>query len=258
MSRTFTLHGNSSIHLAEENFGGYFEVWITCHTTVVVTVPDILGANNDWGGIRVTLSNMSHTVNQNPSQIGGGFWNVGGLTFPYIGNSYRHYIGQDPSVDNWETALNDMWTLCSGTGVTSVYYVGAGDDNPGNILYWANGSTPTWSRQLNSSDWTNGNLNPLRIFDIVARYYDGDPQDIADCHYIGSVYSDSLNINWEYIPWAIKRTNWMSHNRSGGNFAIMNNGNWRTIKNNLMHASQDHAWQRQNGSWVKSPMIGNQ
>lgn len=270
MSRTYQYRGDNRsnpITLGAENYGGYFSITIGWQVVVTIVVPDILGEQGDYGTVHVAISNREYHINiDHETGDGGGFWNIGGLAWPVISgsNSYSHRLS-GVSYDSWSTAFNDMQQLASQNNTNILWIAGASDavsDPTSNHNSWD--GSGNYSRSLTASDWNaDGSLKKIEIMDIVARYWEQDTVGLAGnaiSHLVTPITIDSIGVDWDYVPWARKVANsgwrWRSCNNTQGNFAIAENGSWRTIRNNQLDASKDHAWARHDDIWVKSPIIG--
>ena len=61
----------------------------------------------------------------------------------------------------------------------------------------------------------------------------------------------------KYFPWAVRQDGvWKSCNREGGGLFVRKDGVWVECKNSESDSEEQNAFYRSNGSWVKSPKLG--
>lgn len=237
-------------------WNGYMEFYIGFD--IKITISD------DIQTMRCQISNMVERHSAG-TKSGYGFWNYGGInwameprradvpTIPPNTTAPETPEQNGPTYDQLRTYLPEL-------KAKAIFILGMSDSPTSTEPPYVERGVMDYTFQL------GGVLpNNFKIINGFTRYYEweGIPS-IADRHAVIRT-TDEFTVtiageggggfDWGYRPWAIRKSGqWYSCNREGGAFDIRKLS-WRTITNDELDDSKDHAWVRK-GGWSKAPKIG--
>lgn len=203
-----------------------------------------------------TISNMNSSYSYGYQSDGYGFINAGAICWSMPSSvSERMTIppnegAPEPLDPVWNQIVEAMPTLPG----SAIFGVMMGDN-------YALGIARTFGGIYSRRFFLGGTLpTSMNLVNGMSRWYNWDgipmPDRRAVIQTTNSYEINLSDINWRYRPWAIRKSgSWASCNRSGGALGIRKNGAFRTIENDEVYDTNDHAWIKKNGIWRKSAKL---